>query len=374
MDPRFYQRLAEDALADRSPEPQTLRRLIDDEAVELLPLLHAAYTARRHHFGRRVQVHILNNAQNGHCPEDCAYCTQARTSEAQIEAYGVKREAEILSEAERAYRAGAYRYCMVFAGRGPGERRVAWLADVVRKIKARWPLEVCVSAGLLDEAKAAVLAEAGVDRLNHNLNTSRRHYPSICTTHTYDDRLATLRAARQAGLQTCSGLIAGMGEATDDLIEVAQTLRELGSESIPVNFLLPFEGTAIGRPRGLTPQRCLRVLCLFRLTNPRAEVRCAAGREFHLGALEPLCLYPANSLFVDGYLNAAGAERRRTYRMIRDAGFEVDSNVPLDELLDEASQATDETGDEVGVGAASITVGGQTPRTKTVAELRPACG
>jgi biotin synthase len=240
----------------------------------------------------------------------------------------------------------------------------------VRTVKQKFPsLEVCVSAGLLDEPKAKVLAEAGLDRLNHNLNTSRDHYASICTTHTYDDRLNTLKAAKKHGLETCSGMIVGMGEPPEDVVEVAMTLREIGSESIPVNFLLPFEGNVLDKPTGLTPEYCLRVLCLFRFTNPRAEVRCAAGREYHLRSMEVMAMYPANSLFLDGYLNGRGAERRRTYQMLIDAGFEIESDHPLEELLGELPA------DLPGVSAQDVvrelTIAGR-PVLKSMDELRPA--
>ncbi len=366
MDYGFYQRLAEDALAGVEPSDELCLRVLTDPALQLLPLLNAAYAVRHERFGNTVQVHILNNAQNGRCPEDCSYCTQAKTSEAGIEPYAIKSEAEVLAEAERAYKAGAHRYCMVFSGRGPSEKRTAVLANYVRRIKETFPsLEVCVSAGLLDDDKARVLAEAGLDRLNHNLNTSRETYGKICTTHTYDDRLSTLMSAKRAGLETCSGMIAGMGETPDELIEVARTLRSVGSESIPVNFLLPFEGNVLDRPAGLTPEYCLRVLCLFRFTNPDAEVRCAAGREFHLRSLEAMCLYPANSLFLDGYLNGKGAERRRTYQMIRDAGFEIVSDQPLDDLLDEIEADTAPTQRVSPVTRDGVAI-------KSLAELRPA--
>ncbi len=379
IDPAFYESLAADALAGREPDAAACRRLLADPAVELMPLLNAAYTVRREHFGKAVQVHILNNAQNGRCPEDCSYCTQAKTSDAGIEPYAMKPPEEVLAEAARAYDAGAHRYCMVFSGRGPSAKRTAQLAGLVREVKARFPsLEVCVSAGLLDDDKAKTLADAGLDRLNHNLNTSRGRYGSICTTHTYDDRLNTLLSAKRAGLQTCSGLIVGLGEPAGDVVEVALTLRALGAESIPVNFLLPFEGvpgTYDGEPdgagaetwRALTPEYCLRVLCLFRLTSPAADVRCAAGREFHLRSLEAMCLYPANSLFLDGYLNGRGAERRRTYRMIRDAGFEIVSDRGLEELLNEPA--------EDGATVGEVTVNGQAQTAvKSLNELRPAIG
>jgi len=337
-EPVFYDALAVDALADRPLDPAVALRLLTDADVDLLPLVHAAYRVRLSRFGKTVQVHIINNSQNGNCPEDCSYCTQARTSTEDIESYPIKNDEEILEEARLAYEAGAHRYCMVFAGRGPNRQRTAHLARLIRQIKQRYPVEVCVSAGLLDDEKAAALAEAGLDRLNHNLNTARGHYPHICTTHTYDDRLRTLRAARDNGLQVCSGLIVGMGETAEQVVEVATTLRELEAESIPVNFLIPFEGTMPGDAALLTPAYCLRVLCLFRLMNPRSDVRIAAGRELHLRDLQAMALYPANSLFLDGYLNARGDGRRKTLQMIRDGGFEIVSDRPLDELIGKEDQ------------------------------------
>lgn len=370
MNWRDYEALASEAIAGGELSDAMAMRVLDDPAVELLPLLNAAYAVRRHFCGHKVQVHILNNAQNGRCPEDCAYCTQARTSEADIEDYPIKSEAEILAEARRAYEAGAHRYCMVFAGRGPNDRRADVLAELIRKIKRQYPIEVCVSAGLLDEPKARVLKAAGLDRLNHNLNTSRRNYPNICTTHTYDDRVATLAAAAAAGLECCSGLIVGMGESHAELIELARTLRQYRAQSIPVNFLLPFEGNALAQPQGLSPAFCLRVLCLFRLINPDAEIRCAAGREFHLRSLEAMCLYPANSIFLDGYLNGRGSERRRTYQMIKDAGFEIESeHGGVDDLLEQIA-ADDPL---ASAPRTEVTVAGQRrPALKTLDELRPA--
>ncbi len=336
MEPSFYRRLADDALAGVDLADDRCLAILTDPAVDLLPLLNAAYEVRHAHWGKTVQVHVLNNAQNGKCPEDCSYCSQARTSEAPIEEYSMKDDDEILDEAQRAYEAGAFRYCLVMSGRGPSKKGTEQLAHLVRRIKETYPLEVCVSAGLLDDDKAAVLAAAGLDRLNHNLNTSEEHYAEICTTHTYQDRIDTLRAAKRNGIETCSGLIAGMGEPPTDLIEIAKTLRTLESESIPVNFLLPFEGNVLQEATGLTPQYCLRVLAMFRFTNPAAEVRCTAGREFHLRSLEVLSLYPANSLFLDGYLNAKGEAVARTYQMIVDAGFEIVSDRQVADLLTEA--------------------------------------
>ena len=300
-----------------------LARLLGPE-IPLLPLLHEAYLVRERFFGNRVQVHILNNARNARCPEDCGYCSQSAATRAPVRPYEWKSSEQLLAEARDAWAAGAFRYCIAASGRGPTERRVEALADDVRAIKREVPVRICVSVGLLDEAKARRLKEAGVDRLNHNLNTSERHYPRICSTHTYADRIATLTAAKAAGLEVCSGMIVGMGESDADIVEVALTLRALEVPSIPVNFLIPIEGNPLRSDGSLTPERCLRVLAMFRLANPTAEIRAAGGREGHLGALEPLALYPANSLFVEGYLTTHGRGAVETYRMIRDAGFVVE--------------------------------------------------
>src|SRR5690606_4712533 len=234
--------------------------------------------------------------------------------------YPIKPREEILAEAERAARAGATRYCMVLSGRGPTLERTRELADVVREVKARFPIQVCLSVGLLEEEHARILADAGLDRLNHNLNTSERHYPAICSTHTYADRVRTLVAAKKCGIEPCSGFILGMGETSEDVLEVAFTLRELEVPSIPVNFLVPIDGNPVRGDGSLTPERCLRALALMRLVNPRAEIRAAAGREGHLRSLGPLLLWPANSLFVEGYLTTRGDAVRETYAMIADAG------------------------------------------------------
>jgi biotin synthase len=271
-------------------------------------------------------VHVLNNVQSGQCSEDCGYCSQSRDSKAAVREYPMKSDEEIFAEAEKAARAGASRYCMALAGRGPSLARTRKLAGLIRGLKQRYPMEVCLSVGILDEQRAQILSEAGLDRLNHNLNTSEARYQEICSTHDYADRIATLAAAKRHGLQPCSGLILGMGESSADAVEVAFALRELEVPSIPVNFLIPIEGNPVVSDGSLTPERCLRALAMMRLVNPRAEVRVAGGREGHLRALQPLALWPANSLFVEGYLTTRGDAVLDTYRMIREAGFELEGN------------------------------------------------
>ena len=333
MDRTFYADLARQSLGETELDNAVCERILSDAALELLPLLDAAYQVRKTFHGNKVRVHILNNAQNGHCPEDCHYCAQAKSSQADIKEYGIKPDVEMMQEARQAYAKGASCYCMVFAGRGASQSRIDRLTGVIRRIKGEFPArEVCVSTGFVTPEGAMQLKKAGLDRLNHNLNTSQDHYPRICTTHTFADRLNTLFAARQAGIKLCSGMIVGLGEKNKDIIDVAKQLRALKAESIPVNLLVPIEGNQISADPGLTPAFCLRVLCLFRFLNPKAEIRVAAGRELQLRSMEVMALYPANSLFLQGYLNAKGADNAKTLHMIRDAGFEILSDVDITPL------------------------------------------
>jgi len=320
----MYQTWADQALAGEPIAREDARRIVAGEDVALMPLLMAAGQVRYHHFANDVTVHMLDNVRNGACPEDCGYCGQSKVSEAPIKPYKLKPVDEIVADAERAKASGAFRYCMALSGRGPGDREIDHMAEAIRRVKALG-LRTCLSAGLMDAEKAERLKEAGLDRFNHNLNTSRGHYPAICTTHTYDDRINTLRTLREAGVGLCSGLIVGMGETYDDLAEVAHELAAVEAESIPVNFLLPIEGNPIHDPRcggkPLDSGLVLRVLSMMRLVNPAAEIRVAAGREQHLRSAQALALWPANSLFIDGYLLTEGDNASATLRMMLDAGF-----------------------------------------------------
>ena len=356
MDIEWYQNLTKTSLAGELQPVGVYRTLLTGEHVRLLPLLEAAFKVREYYHGREVTIHIINNARNGLCSEDCSYCAQARTSNAAISKYTTKSDIEILREAELAHAAGAHRYCLVYAGRGMNMERINHLGTLIRTIKKRYPIEVCVSAGIIDKEAARVLKQAGLDRLNHNLNTAPARYSRICTTHTFADRINTLHAAREVGLEVCSGIIAGMGETADELIELALTLRDLDARSIPINFLLAIPGTMITPAGNLSPRYCLKVLCLFRFINPAAEIRIAAGREEHLRSMEVMGLYPANSLFMDGYLNTKGTGRRQTLEMIRDAGFTIRSDMSIEETLRRQQADTDRSG-EISL--------------KTVEELRP---
>ncbi|MCL4170873.1 UNVERIFIED_CONTAM: hypothetical protein GTU68_024106 [Idotea baltica] len=195
--------------------------------------------------------------------------------------------------------------------------------EIVPEIKSKYNLDICACLGLLSEEQAVRLKACGVDRVNHNLNTSEEYYADICTTHTYADRVDTLKRVRDAGMEMCSGGIIGMGERLEDIVSMAFDLKELGVKSIPLNFLNSIDGTPLEGNADLSPQDCLRALAMFRFVNPDRELRISGGREIHLRSLQPLGLYVANSLFVGDYLTTKGQAPQQDYDMIRDMGFEV---------------------------------------------------
>ncbi|EST22578.1 biotin synthase [Streptomycetaceae bacterium MP113-05] len=294
---------------------------------ELLDVVTAAGKVRRHWFGRRVKLNYLINLKSGLCPEDCSYCSQRLGSKAEILKYTWLKPDEAMQAAESGVAGGAKRVCLVASGRGPTDRDVDRVSETIAAIKGRHEgVEVCACLGLLSDGQADRLKDAGADAYNHNLNTSESTYREICTTHDYADRVGTVQQAKESGLSACSGLIAGMGESDEDLVDVVFGLRELDPDSVPVNFLIPFEGTPLADEWNLTPQRCLRILAMVRFACPDAEVRLAGGREVQLRSMQPLALHLANSIFLGDYLTSEGQAGKADLEMIADAGFEVEGS------------------------------------------------
>src|SRR5688572_11088291 len=326
--------LAARAIAGEPTSRDDARAVLDAPAIELLTLLDAAYAVRRHHWGHRVLLHVLDNAKAGACPEDCGFCSQSSRHGSPAGEEPMKSADELVEGARRAVRAQARRYCMVTATRGPSQRDLDTICEAARRIKGELDIELCASLGLLTEAKAQRLAESGVDRFNHNLETSERHYDRIVSTHTWQDRVETVRIAQRAGMDTCCGGIVGLGETEDDLLDLAFALRGLDVDSVPVNFLDAREGTPLAGYPLVEPAYALRALCMFRLVHPRTDLRVAGGREITLRALQAMALYPANSIFTQGYLTTGGATAHSDHQMIKDAGFELElasgESVPAD--------------------------------------------
>lgn len=318
-----WQQLATQVLAGRPLSKEEALAVLACPDEELLDLLSAAYRVRRQRFGKTVQLYFLMNAKSGLCPEDCSYCSQSKVSEAEIPRYNILNREKLLDGARIAAERQSKTYCIVISARGPNEREMEAVETIVPEIKQRYGLNICACLGLLTPEQAQRLKDCGVDKVNHNLNTSEDFYGEICSTHSFKDRLDTLGAVRSAGMQLCSGGIIGMGEADGDVVDMAFALRDLQVESIPVNFLNPIDGTPLAGVRRLNPRYCLKVLAMFRLANPTSEIRIAGGREIHLGSLQALGLYAANSIFVGDYLTTKGQAPEADYRMIEELGFEI---------------------------------------------------
>lgn len=291
---------------------------------DLLLLLHGAYQIRKHYYGNLVKLNMIINTKSGACPENCGYCSQSIISTAPIETYRMMDSKEMVKGAETAYNLNVGTYCIVASGRGPTNRDVDKVVEAVKEIKDTYGLKVCACLGILKPEQAERLKEAGVDRYNHNLNTSARNHENITTSHSYDDRVNTVNIVKESGISPCSGVIVGMRETKQDVIDMARSLNILNADSIPVNFLHAIDGTPLEGTDELDPRYCLKVLALFRYINPTKEIRISGGREVNLRSLQPLGLYAANSIFVGDYLTTRGQESTADHKMLEDMGFKID--------------------------------------------------
>lgn len=319
------------ALAEKSlgrtgiARDEALSILRADEG-DLLAMLSAAYRLRREAFGKRVNLHVIQNARSGACSENCGFCSQSAASGADIERYPLQNADDLVAGARQAAGMNASKYCIVTSGRAPAEETIQTVCASARRIRDEGlKLSICVSLGLASDEQLRRLAAAGVSRYNHNLETSRRFFPQICTTHSYDDRVATVRRAKAAGLEVCCGGIIGLGESLEDRADLALALRELAVDAIPVNLFNPRPGTPLEKMPCLPALEALRALAMFRFVNPRADIRAAGGREACLGPLQPLALFVVNSIFTEGYLTTPGQGHAGDMAMIQSLGFEVGS-------------------------------------------------
>ncbi|MDQ0114209.1 biotin synthase BioB [Paenibacillus harenae] len=300
--------------------------VLESDHDEILALMQAAFRVRRHYYGKKVKLNMIINAKSGHCPEDCGYCSQSIVSTAPVQKYTLLDKDTLLAGAHEALARKAGTYCIVASGKGPTDRELDQVVDAVKEIRSTMPLKICACLGILKDGQAERLAEAGVHRYNHNLNTSKQNYSSITTTHTYEQRVNTVEKVKAQGMSPCSGVIIGMGESNREIVEMAFALRELDADSIPINFLNAIPGTPLEQAGRTPAMKALKVLALFRFVCPSKEIRVAGGREVNLRSLQPMSLYAANSLFVGDYLTTAGQEISADYRMIEDMDFEIELN------------------------------------------------
>lgn len=320
-----WEHFADLALAGKALTREQGISVLSSSDDQLLPLLHAAFRVRKHFYGKKVKLNMIINAKSGLCPEDCGYCAQSAFANTNVSKYPLLDQETLMNGAREALERKAGTYCIVMSGRGATNRELDKVIEAVEHIKSEMPLKICACLGILSEDQTDRLKQAGVDRYNHNVNTSKGYHGKVTSTHTYEHRVSTVENVKRSGISPCSGCIIGMGESYEDVYEMADELRKIDADSIPVNFLYSVPGTKLEKMAELNPRYCLKVLALFRFMNPTKEIRVSGGREVNLRSLQVMGLYAANSIFVGDYLTTDGADATADHQMIEDLGFEIDS-------------------------------------------------
>ncbi len=300
-------------------EGEFLIGVSDDDTMLLLAL---ADKIRQKFAGNAVDCCAVCNARSGRCSEDCKFCAQSAHYPTGIREYGLLPEAELFGAAQKARDAGAARFSLVTSGRGQARQDdFARICRTLRRIKTELGMEVCASLGILTLEQARALKDAGVTRYHSNLETAASYFPHICTTHTYEDKFATVKNAQAAGLRVCSGGIFGLGETPAQRVEMALALRALGIDSVPLNVLMPVAGTPCAELAPPQPMEVLRAFAVFRFILPRAQIRTAGGREANLRDVQALALTGgASGLMIGGYLTIAGHAPARDMQLLEDLG------------------------------------------------------
>lgn len=293
-----------------------LSELRQKPLLELMSLALAAKLAGR---GTKISFCGIVNAKSGNCSEDCKFCVQSGRYHTDIPVYPLKSADEIIAEARAAAKNGAQRFSIVTSGRGLGAAEVEKVAAMVAEITEQVGIGMCASLGILPASSLQRLKEAGLLRYHHNLESSREFFPNIATTHTFEERVATIRGAKEAGLEVCAGGIIGMGESEDDRISMALSLKECGVDSVPINVLMPLPGTPLANQPPLPIREVLRTIALYRLIMPTVAIRLAGGRETALKDFMGMALMAgADSMMIGGYLTQRGRLPEEDHRLARE--------------------------------------------------------
>ena len=318
---RAHNRVLRDGFAADRELLSALSELPSEHVPALLTL---ADEVREAFCGNGIAIEVLYNAKKGGCSEDCNFCSQSARYASDVDAEPLSSVEGFLRAAQDAYERGAGEFCIVVAVRGPSTKLLDRVCAAVELIKQRYPLTIAVSLGILREDQVLRLAGAGVDKVNHNLETSRRYFPSVCSTHSYDERWDTCRLVKQCNLQLCCGGIIGMGETMDDRIDFLTALQELQPEEVPVNFLNPRPGTPFADRSIVEPVEALRFVAMARLALPSALIRFAGGREVTLQGLQDLGMRSgASGLVLGDYLTTSGRRDQDDFAMLERLGFEI---------------------------------------------------
>lgn len=293
------------------------------EGSNIFSLFVSANRIRQHFRGDRVGLCAIVNAKSGRCPEDCSFCAQSSRSKAGIQVYPLLSKGAIIQKAAEAKNSGVKRFSIVTSGRKASERELAAIADTISSIN-NMGLIPCASLGMLNEEELLILKSSGLDRYHHNLETSENFFPRICKTHSYSDKLRTIKAAKNIGLSICSGGIFGMGETWQDRIDMAFVLRELDVDSVAINFLIPIKGTPLEHKKPLHPFEALKIISLYRFILPQKEIRICGGRMQILSEFNSMVfLAGADNLLTGNYLTTPGRGYEDDIRLIRTYGLRI---------------------------------------------------
>lgn len=311
-------------IGQKAADRALLEELFRLPARDVPQLLALADQVREAYCGNAIAVEVLYNAKKGGCSEDCNFCSQSARYATDVEPETLGSVESFVQAAGTAHARGAGEFCIVVAVRGPSKKLLDRVCEAIPEIKRRFPLTVAVSLGILDDAQIAQLVAAGVDKVNHNLESSRRYFPFVCTTHSYEERLQTCLRVKRAGLELCCGGIIGMGETVADRVDFLLELQSLAPEEVPINFLNPRPGTPFGNRPLVEPAEALRFVALARLTMPRSLIRFAGGREVTLQGLQDLGMRGgASGLVLGDYLTTPGRADADDFAMLDRLGFEV---------------------------------------------------
>lgn len=323
MDSREIFDLAHRVASGGTPDDGVLDRLAGIPEADALRLAAGADIIRERHFGKSVHLCTIVNAKSGNCSEDCAFCSQSAHAASDISRYGLMDGDSLKNGAAYARHHGIDRYSVVTSGRRLPRGEVIKVAEAFSEMKSQG-LGLCASLGILDPDDFALLAASGMSRYHHNLETAKSHFGNICTTHGFDERVATLKAAKSAGLSTCSGGIFGLGETDRQVLEMARTLRELDVDAVPVNFLIPIKGTRMEGAARISPLRCVKIIALLRFVLPRKDILVCGGRESNMAELAPLVFFAgASGIMTGNYLTQAGRSAQDDLALIKRLGFTI---------------------------------------------------
>ncbi|NQT73245.1 MAG: biotin synthase BioB [Chloroflexi bacterium] len=321
MDRRLLFTLAEDIINGYTPDIDEYKALAAIEEQDVFSLFAGADMIRDFHFGREIHLCCICNGKSGKCSEDCSFCSQSAFARTDVPVYPLMGKSELQQGGLWALNTPITRYSIVTSGKRLPKKEVASIAEALAELDGS-KISTCASLGILDSLDFETLKKAGVSRYHHNLETAQSHFSQMCTTHTYQERIDTIMAAKEAGLSVCSGGVFGIKENDKQVLELALTLKDLDVDAVPLNFLVPIKGTKTENHNELSPLRCLKIISIFRYVLPKKDIFVCGGREYNLKELHPLIFYAgASGMMTGDYLTTSGRTLETDLALIEQLGF-----------------------------------------------------